>query len=193
MPVIAVAVALVAVGLAAAPTHAVEQGGMAPTCALGGIEPSTSRGHPGSGGASSALRAPPSGSTARSGWSTSGHRGVRRSARVFPFLNELDRDLGARGLRIVAVGLDEVPDEARAFVERYRPTFELATDATGACPRAFGLEAMPSSYLIDHDGVVRHVFKGFRPGEAARLREAIETLLAASELRAASLQGTPPQ
>lgn len=112
-------------------------------------------------------------------------------ARVFPFLNELERDLGGRGLHIVAVGLDEVPDEARAFVERFDPAFEIAMDGTGACPRAFGVQAMPSSYLIDRDGVIRHVFKGFREGEAERLRATIESLLPVPEVRTVQTLAVP--
>ena len=98
-------------------------------------------------------------------------------ARAFPFLNELERDLGDRGLRILGVNLDEVESEARDFLTRFQPGFELAYDPDGSCPRAFGVAAMPSTYLIDREGVVRYVFKGFREGEAERLRAAIETLL----------------
>ncbi len=41
----------------------------------------------------------------------------------------------------------------------------------------FGLVGMPSAYLIDADGRVRAVTRGFRAGEAKALRARIETLL----------------
>ena len=37
---------------------------------------------------------------------------------------------------------------------------------------------MPSAYLIDRNGVIRHVHLGFRGGAAEELKENIELLLA---------------
>jgi thiol-disulfide isomerase/thioredoxin len=96
----------------------------------------------------------------------------------FPFLNGLDRDYRARGLEIVAINLDEEPDDARAFLERQPARFQLAADRSGRCPRDFGVEAIPSAYLIDRRGVIRHVHRGFRAGEAEALRQRVESLLA---------------
>jgi hypothetical protein len=37
--------------------------------------------------------------------------------------------------------------------------------------------AMPSTYIIDKKGFVRHIHRGFRTGEAEELRRLIEQLL----------------
>ena len=42
----------------------------------------------------------------------------------------------------------------------------------------FDVKAMPASYLIDRNGVIRHVHLGFRPGEAKELKILAEQLLA---------------
>lgn len=96
---------------------------------------------------------------------------------AFPFLNELARDYHARGLDVLAVNLDADPGDALAFLADRPVEFEVAHDPTGRCPRAFGLVGMPTSYLIDADGRVRAVTRGFRSGEAKGLRARIETLL----------------
>jgi hypothetical protein len=36
---------------------------------------------------------------------------------------------------------------------------------------------MPTSYLIDRDGVIRYVHRGFRRGDGAKLRKEIRALL----------------
>jgi peroxiredoxin len=99
-------------------------------------------------------------------------------AQSFRFLNELERDLRGRGLRVLGVNLDEDPADAVAFLARHAAGFELAADPSGTCPAAFGVEGMPSSYLIDRRGIVRFASQGFRPGEARALRALVEELLA---------------
>jgi len=37
---------------------------------------------------------------------------------------------------------------------------------------------MPSSYLVDANGIIRHVHLGFRPEEAKNLQAIVEQLLA---------------
>ena len=98
-------------------------------------------------------------------------------AQSFPFMNKMHGDLQAKGLEIVGVNLDEEPAEAKAFLEKTPAKFAVMADASGACPQDFGVKAMPSSYLIDRKGVVRHVHLGFKPSEASQLREQVNSLL----------------
>lgn len=99
-------------------------------------------------------------------------------AQSFPFLNELHHALAQRGLEIVGINLDENPEDAKAFLAQHPAHFAVATDAGGNCPGDFGVQAMPSSYLIDRRGVIRHVHLGFRPGETGEIRGLAEQLLA---------------
>jgi peroxiredoxin len=96
----------------------------------------------------------------------------------FRFMNELERDLHARGVEILAINVDEQAEDRRAFLAERPARFPIAAD--GDCALAFGVGAMPVSYLIDAEAVVRRSSVGFRPGEAAELREEIEALLARS-------------
>ena len=98
-------------------------------------------------------------------------------AKSFPFMNELHSQLKDQGLQIVAVNLDEKPEEAQAFLSQYPAQFTVAADASKQCAKDFGVKAMPSSYLIDRKGKVHHIHLGFRPGEAKELRQIVEQLL----------------
>jgi thiol-disulfide isomerase/thioredoxin len=99
-------------------------------------------------------------------------------AESFPFLDRLERELGGQGLRVLGINVDEEPDDARAFLARHAVGFAQAADPSGHCPRRFGVEAMPAGYLVDREGVVRYVHRGFRSRDAAPLRERVEALLA---------------
>ena len=98
-------------------------------------------------------------------------------AQSFPFMNKLHSELQGKGLEIIGVNLDEEPAEAKAFLAKTPAKFTVLADAGGQCPQAYGVKAMPSSYLIDRQGVVRHVHLGFKPSEAAQLRQQVEALL----------------
>lgn len=97
--------------------------------------------------------------------------------RAFPFLDALARAHAGRGLEVVAVNLDSDPRDAIEFLAGRDVGFEVVHDPSGDCPRAFGLVGMPSAYLIDADGRVVEVTRGFHKREALALRARIEALL----------------
>ena len=99
-------------------------------------------------------------------------------AKSFPFLNQLHNALKDKGLQVIGVNLDENSEDAKAFLTDYPVDFPVATDTGEQCARKFDVKAMPSSYLVDRNGIVRHVHFGFRPGEAEDVRKLVEQLLA---------------
>jgi len=95
----------------------------------------------------------------------------------FPFLNQLQQDYGSRGLQVLGVNLDEKVADAEKFLFEHRAEFSIVADPTKQCAKDFDVIAMPSSYLIDRQGVVRYIHRGFRPGETKELRLIVEQLL----------------
>ena len=112
----------------------------------------------------------------------------------FPEIEALQREYGPRGLRIVAVSVDEGQDEpVREFVNRKGSTFEIGRDPEGSIRRLYQGIGVPESYLISSDGRLLVRQFGAIPDGAASLRAAIEQALAAaarasgsSEVRRAS-------
>jgi len=99
-------------------------------------------------------------------------------AQSFSFLNELHRDLKDRGLQVIGVNLDEAAEDAKAFLAAHPANFTVVADANQQCAKDFDVKAMPSSYLVDRNGVIRHVHLGFRLEEAKAFRALAEQLLA---------------
>lgn len=91
----------------------------------------------------------------------------------FPFMNELARDLAGRGLAIVAVSVDKAAEDARGFAASHPARFALALDSGGACPAAYQLPGMPTSFIIDRRGVIRAVHPGFRASDAPEIRQQV--------------------
>lgn len=98
-------------------------------------------------------------------------------AKSFPRLDALSKELAGRGFEVLGVNVDEQPGDAEAFLARRPVGFGLAATPRGECPRAFGVEAMPSGYLIDRNGILRSVHAGYRDGDERALRAAVIEVL----------------
>jgi peroxiredoxin len=98
-------------------------------------------------------------------------------AKSFPFMNEMHQQLKAQGLQVVGVNLDENAQDAQDFLAKYPASFSVMADVSKQCAKDFDVKAMPSSYIIDRNGIVHHVHLGFKPGEAAELRALVEKLV----------------
>jgi len=98
-----------------------------------------------------------------------------------PVLETLRKEFPEERFQVVAVNLDTDTRKALRFLEKIRVGYPSATDPKGRIPASYGLETMPTSYLIDADGVVRHVHEGFRKKDVEQLREKIAQLVAAKK------------
>lgn len=97
--------------------------------------------------------------------------------RSFPWMNDMQRRHGDAGLVVVAVNLDQERGLADAFLKKTPANFHLEFDAAGELARRFGVQAMPTSFLIDRSGKVRIRHAGFRDKQRAERERQIEDLL----------------
>jgi thiol-disulfide isomerase/thioredoxin len=97
--------------------------------------------------------------------------------RSFPWMNELQQRHAGAGLVIVAVNLDQERALADAFLQKLPPKFRVEFDAGGAVARQFDVQAMPTSFLVDRRGRVRHRHAGFRDAQRAEREYQILQLL----------------
>ena len=97
--------------------------------------------------------------------------------RSFPWLNSMQRKYGPAGLQIIAVNLDKDRALADGFLAEVPAEFALRFDPAAALAKQFGVQTMPSSFLIDADGNVLASHYGFRTADTADYEQAIETAL----------------
>ena len=94
-----------------------------------------------------------------------------------PALDDLYRRNKSRGFAVVGVNKDATAVDARRFLAKLPVTFPIVQDAGDAAARGFDVKAMPSGYLLDRKGVVRHVHRGFTAETGAALEREIDELL----------------
>lgn len=99
-------------------------------------------------------------------------------AEEMPVLERLHTRYASQGLTIVAVSQDQREELARRFMEEHPVSFRVVHDGEHAVARRYGPPRMPTSYLIDRRGVVRHIHAGFRQADADVLEAEVRALLA---------------
>ena len=74
-----------------------------------------------------------------------------------PSIQALHDRFGARGLKVVAVSIDNAgfDDAIRQFRDQYGLTFEILHDASGAIKRDYQTTGVPETFVIGRDGVIR--------------------------------------
>jgi thiol-disulfide isomerase/thioredoxin len=98
--------------------------------------------------------------------------------RSFPWMNTMHRKYGPQGLQIIAVNLDKDRALAERFLAETPAEFAVRLDPGAALAKEFGVQAMPSSFLIDADGNVLTSHTGFRTEDSAEYESAIQAALA---------------
>lgn len=97
--------------------------------------------------------------------------------KAIPEIEAMRKELASDGFQVVAVNLDTSTKKALRFLAKNPIGYPSASDPKGRLPKQFGVDTMPTSYLIDGEGVIRYVHRGFQRGDGTKLRAEIRKLL----------------
>lgn len=103
--------------------------------------------------------------------------------REMPALQRLHEALGADGLRVLAVNVDNASfggdptDLVRTFIDEFGLTFDILLDPEYAIESAFQVSGLPMTFVIDRRGRIREKTLGAREWDSAGAQARIRTLL----------------
>ncbi|MCZ8204149.1 TlpA disulfide reductase family protein [Gemmatimonas sp.] len=97
-----------------------------------------------------------------------------------PSMEKLFKELGPKGLKMVAVSVDNAGEEEkiREFVKEYGLTFEVLHDAAGSIQGIYRTTGVPETFVLDRDGVIRKKWIGADDWASDGNRRLLEQLLA---------------
>ena len=98
-----------------------------------------------------------------------------------PALETLARELGPRGLTVVAVNFKESRQEVEAFRQEHKLTFPMLLDSAGQVAERYQVFALPVTILVDRRGMVVGTVLGIRDWVGPDARAYLGRLLAAPE------------
>ncbi|HEX5658715.1 MAG TPA: TlpA disulfide reductase family protein [Polyangiales bacterium] len=94
-----------------------------------------------------------------------------------PVLDGLYKKYKDKGLVIIGIGLDRDADKLAKFLRGMPLSFPVVHDPAGAVANKYEPPKMPSSYMIDKRGLIRHVHAGFKASDKAQLEKELGALL----------------
>ena len=93
----------------------------------------------------------------------------------FPKYEALAKKYSDR-VAVLGISEDDESDDIKAFATETGATFPLAWDAEKNVARSYRPDSMPTSFLIDKEGLVRFVHSGFRDGEEKEIEAQLRSL-----------------
>jgi peroxiredoxin len=111
-----------------------------------------------------------------------------------PSIQALHDRFGARGLKVVAVSVDNngFADEIRKFRDEYGLTFEILHDASGKIKRDYHTTGVPETFVIGRDGVIRKKVIAAADWDSPGNRALFAQLLGVPESAEAAGTDAPP-
>jgi thiol-disulfide isomerase/thioredoxin len=99
----------------------------------------------------------------------------------FPWWNSMHAKYADEGLVIIGVNLDKKRQSAVAFLDEYPADFEIHYDPDKELAKEYGVQAMPSSYIIGRDGLIHAKHFGFKVKKQDEYEAVIVAALGARE------------
>lgn len=94
-----------------------------------------------------------------------------------PILDELHSRYRSAGFKVVGITIDEDRSKADAMLEKIPVTFPVLYDAQSSVSELFDVDAMPTSILVDRNGKMRFLHRGYKPGYEVDYRNQIKELI----------------
>lgn len=94
-----------------------------------------------------------------------------------PILDRLHQRYEDTGFAVLGVNVEGDAGPAQQLVNETHVSFPVLIDEGQKVSEAYDLEAMPSTYVVDRDGKVRYVHRGYKPGDEAKYVEIVKALI----------------
>jgi len=97
-----------------------------------------------------------------------------------PAIEKLHQALGAQGLKVVAISMDDpgFEQQIRDFAKQYSLTFQILYDPSGRIVNDYQTTGVPETFVIARDGVIRKKVIGASDWNSTTNRALIAQLLA---------------
>lgn len=98
--------------------------------------------------------------------------------REMPSMERLRLKMGGRPLAVVAIDSAETREEVDAFLAKMKVGFPILLDPEGSNTKRWKVFALPTTFLLDASGRIRHVLTGPTEWDEGEALVRIEALLA---------------
>ncbi len=94
-----------------------------------------------------------------------------------PLLNALHNKYQLLGFTVLGVNVEENPENARDFLKSFPVDFPVLLDSQNSVARQYDVVAMPTTVVVDRDGNMRFLHKGYKSGDEIKYRKMVKKLV----------------
>jgi len=94
-----------------------------------------------------------------------------------PLLEELYTKYSDLGFTLLAVNVEEDSSKAASLLKEIPVTFPVLYDNKNVVTKLYNVVAMPSTVILDRDGNIRYLHKGYLPGYEKEYLEQVKALI----------------
>ncbi len=94
-----------------------------------------------------------------------------------PLLNALHNKYEPLGFTVLGVNVEEQTDNARGFLKDFPVDFPVLLDNMNQVSKLYKVIAMPTTVIVDRDGNMRFLHKGYKSGDEKKYRKMVKKLV----------------
>jgi peroxiredoxin len=94
-----------------------------------------------------------------------------------PLLDQMYQKYGPLGFTLLGVNVEQDTQDAERMLKDAPVSFPILFDAQNQVSKLYDVTAMPSTVLVDRDGKVRYMHKGYQPGYEDEYQTQIRALV----------------
>ena len=94
-----------------------------------------------------------------------------------PLLEQMYKKYNRLGFTILGVNVEKDTSKASALLKNIKVSFPILFDNQNELSKLYKVAAMPTTIIIDRDGNMRYLHKGYKPGYELEYQKQIKALL----------------
>jgi peroxiredoxin len=94
-----------------------------------------------------------------------------------PLLDQMYKKYKPAGFTLIGVNVDKTAAPVKDLMTRKPVSFPVLLDPANQVSKAYHVDEMPSSVIIDRKGEIRYIHRGYRPGDENEYQDRIRQLI----------------
>ena len=94
-----------------------------------------------------------------------------------PYLNALHKKYKSLGFTVLGVNVEEQSSNAKGFLSNTPVDFPILLDNKNKVSKMYNVIAMPTTVVVDRDGNMRYLHKGYKPGDEKKYVKMVKKLI----------------
>jgi peroxiredoxin len=94
-----------------------------------------------------------------------------------PLLDQMYKKYKPMGFTLIGISVDKTEAPVKDLMTRKPVSFPVLLDPANQVSKAYHVDEMPSSVIIDRKGEIRYIHRGYRPGDENEYQDRIRQLI----------------